>query len=50
MNITAEDISRAQEILRRWHTAAIGKGNKEAQADIRHLMRVLSRLYTGSTK
>ena len=47
MNITAEDISRAQEILRRWHTMAFGKSNTEAMADVKHLMRVLSQLYAG---
>ncbi len=47
MSVTAEDIKRAQEILRRWHTMAVGKGNEEAQVDVKHIMRVLSQLYTG---
>ncbi len=47
MSVTAEDIKRAQEILRRWHTTAVGKGNTEAMVDVKHLMRVLSQLYTG---
>ena len=48
MPVTAEDIKRAQEILRRWRETAIIKGNTEALADVKHLMRVLSQLYTGS--
>lgn len=47
MNITTEDIKRAQEILRRWRSAAIGKNNKEAQEDVEHIMCVISQLYTG---
>jgi len=47
MSVTAEDIKRAQEILRRWHTMAVVKANEEAMTDVKHLMKVLSQLYTG---
>ncbi len=50
MIITAEDIKQVQEILRRWRTAAIGKGNKEAKADVEHVMKVINQLYTGGAR
>ena len=44
--ITAADIARAQGILRRWLEHARRTANKQAEADTRLLMRVLSGLYT----
>ncbi len=45
--ITAADIERAQAILRAWRSRARARGNKEAQEDVVHLMRVVSGLYSG---
>lgn len=45
--ITTDDITRAQRILRAWRERAKRLGNKGAQQDVEHIMRVLDGLYTG---
>jgi hypothetical protein len=47
MTLTDEDIKRAQTILRRYRTNAIGKKNKKEQDNVEHIMRVLNALYQG---
>lgn len=45
--ITTEDIERAQKILRAWRSRARAQGNRGAQGDVEHLMRVIDGLYSG---
>ncbi len=45
--VTAEDIVRAQKILRSWRIRARAQGNVKAQEDVEHLMRVVEGLYAG---
>ena len=49
VSITAEDIKRAQEILRRWRQRAQVAKNDAALKAVEHVMRVLSALYGGKT-
>jgi hypothetical protein len=48
MQLTDEDIKKAQEILRRWRVNAAAKGNEDAKKDVEHIMRVLNALYGGN--
>lgn len=41
--VTAADIAKAQQIMRRWHEAARRQGR--GVEDVEHVMRVLSGLY-----
>lgn len=45
--IKREDIIKAQEILRKWRTNAMSRGNKQAQEDVEHVMTVVEALYKG---
>jgi hypothetical protein len=45
--VTAEDIERAQKILRGWRSRAQARGNKQALEDVEHIMRVIKGLYAG---
>lgn len=47
MQLTDDDIKKAQEILRRWRINAGVKGNEGAKKDVEHIMRVLNALYGG---
>jgi hypothetical protein len=47
VQITADDIARAREILRRWKQRAEGAGKTDAARDVAHIMRVIDSLYTG---
>lgn len=44
---TQEDLLRARETLRKWHSAAKRKGNDEAMEEIENIMRVFKALWVG---
>ena len=43
--MTVADVVQAQRILRSWRSRAKAQGNKQALADVEHIMRVLGELY-----
>lgn len=43
--ITAADILRARDLLRKWREAAKRNGKDDAVKEIEHVMRVVSGLY-----